>query len=43
VRDWENRARYVVEDGAIGWGWRILILFGVLVGLGGVYWAYNLH
>jgi len=27
----------------IGWGWRLLILVGVLVGLGGVYWAYNLH
>jgi hypothetical protein len=26
----------------IGWFWRILIGFGVVVGLGGVYWAYNL-
>ncbi len=26
----------------VGRGWRILILFGVLVGLGGVYWAYHL-
>jgi hypothetical protein len=43
VRDWENRAAYGFEEGAIGTGWRLLILFGVLVGLGGVYWAYNLH
>jgi hypothetical protein len=27
----------------VGWGWRGLILFGVVVGLGGVYWAYNLR
>ncbi len=26
----------------VGWGWRALILFGVVVGLGGVYWAYHL-
>jgi hypothetical protein len=30
------------EGGAIGLGWRLLIVFGVVVGLGGVYWAYNL-
>jgi hypothetical protein len=24
------------------WGWT-LVFWGVLVGLGGVYWAYNLH
>ncbi len=26
----------------IGVGWRLLILFGLVVGLGGVYWAYHL-
>jgi hypothetical protein len=30
-------------SGEIGWGWRILIGFGLIVGVGGVYWAYNLH
>jgi hypothetical protein len=28
---------------AIGLGWRLLILFGMIVGAFGVYWAYNLH
>lgn len=27
----------------VGWIWRAAIVFGVVVGLGGVYWAYNLH
>ena len=27
----------------VSWVWRVAILWGVLVGLGGVYWAYNLH
>jgi hypothetical protein len=31
------------EGGAMGWGWRLLIILGVIVGVGGVYWAYNLH
>ncbi len=31
------------EGPAIDWGWRLLILFGVVIGAGGVYWAYNLH
>ncbi len=26
----------------IGWGWKLLIVFGVIVNLVGVYWAYNL-
>jgi hypothetical protein len=26
----------------VGWIWRIAIIFGVIVGAGGVYWAYNL-
>jgi hypothetical protein len=43
VRD-EARQRMLGlgEGGAIGLGWRLLIVFGVVVGLGGVYWAYNL-
>jgi hypothetical protein len=31
-----------VARGGVGWGWRLLIAFGVLVGAIGVYWAYNL-
>jgi hypothetical protein len=31
-----------VVRGGVGWGWRLLIGFGVLVGAVGVYWAYNL-
>jgi hypothetical protein len=30
------------EGREVGLGWRILILFGVIVGLGGVYWTYHL-
>ena len=26
----------------VGWIWRVAIVFGVIVGAGGVYWAYNL-
>jgi hypothetical protein len=43
VRDEEQLASAGHDRAAIGTGWRLLILFGVLVGLGGVYWAYNLH
>ena len=44
VRDEERRATVGrTEGGAIGLGWRLLIVFGIVVGLGGVYWAYNLH
>ena len=35
-------AREERAGGEIGWGWRILIGFGLIVGVGGVYWAYNL-
>jgi hypothetical protein len=28
---------------AMGLGWRLLVVIGVIVMLGGVYWAYNLH
>jgi hypothetical protein len=31
-----------VARGGVGWGWRALIAFGVVVGAAGVYWAYNL-
>ena len=31
-----------VVRGGVGWGWRMLIAFGVLVGIAGVYWAYHL-
>jgi hypothetical protein len=31
-----------VVRGGVGWGWRLLIAFGVLVGAVGVYWAYHL-
>ena len=43
ARDEDLRAMAGINGGGIGIGWRILILFGVVVGLGGVYWAYNLH
>jgi hypothetical protein len=42
VRDEERREALGLEGGAIGLGWRLLIVFGIVVGLGGVYWAYNL-
>jgi hypothetical protein len=28
--------------GGVGWGWRALIAFGVVIGAAGVYWAYHL-
>jgi hypothetical protein len=31
-----------VVRGGVGWGWRLLIAFGALVGAVGVYWAYHL-
>ena len=43
VRDEERRASVGLGGTSIGLGWRLLILFGVLVGADGVYWAYNLH
>ena len=43
VRDEDRRAALgMTEGGAIGLGWRLLIVFGIVIGLGGVYWAYNL-
>jgi hypothetical protein len=39
----ERRAAWLGFEGpAIGVGWRWLIVFGVVVGLGGVWWAYHL-
>jgi hypothetical protein len=40
---WAMVAMWVVKRGTMPWwGWT-LVLWGVLVGLGGVYWAYNLR
>lgn len=40
---WALVALGIVRRGPVPWwGWT-LILFGVLIGAGGVYWAYNLH
>jgi hypothetical protein len=32
----------VAASGRLSWTWVAVILFGVVVGLGGVYWAYNI-
>jgi hypothetical protein len=42
VSDEDRLAIVGIGGSAIGTGWKILIVFGVIVGLGGVYWAYNL-
>ena len=42
ARDERVLASVGVTGPAIGAGWRWLIVIGVVVGLGGVYWAYNL-
>ena len=42
ARDASVRAAVGLEGGAIGPGWRALIALGIVVGLGGVYWAYHL-
>ena len=42
ARDEASRESAGLDGAAIGVGWRWLILFGVLIGLGGVYWAYHL-
>jgi hypothetical protein len=42
ARNEERRASVGLEGPAIGVGWRLLIILGVIVGLGGVYWAYHL-
>jgi hypothetical protein len=42
ARDARVLASVGIAGPAIGVGWRWLIVFGVVVGLGGVYWAYNI-
>jgi hypothetical protein len=42
ARDEDVRESVGLNGAAIGDGWLALILFGVVVGLGGVYWAYHL-
>jgi hypothetical protein len=42
ARDEDRLASVGLTGAAIGLGWRLLIAFGVLIGLGGVYWAYHL-
>lgn len=39
---WAMVAMGVVNRGPLNWWMRVVIWFGVLVGLGGVYWAYHL-
>ena len=36
-------AGMAVARHGLGWPWRLLIGIGVLVNLGGVYWAYNIR
>ena len=43
VRDADIRAMAGLKGSAIGAGWKVLIFLGMLVGVGGVYWAYTLH
>ena len=40
--DERRLAEFGIGGPAIGVGWRWLIVIGVVVGLGGVYWAYHL-
>jgi hypothetical protein len=42
ARDERVLASVGISGPAIGVGWRWLIVIGVVVGLGGVYWAYNI-
>jgi hypothetical protein len=43
ARDEDLRAMAGWRGAGMGLGWRFLVVIGVLVMLGGVYWAYNLH
>jgi hypothetical protein len=36
-------AMAAARNGRIGWGWKVLICFGIVINAIGVYWAYNLH
>jgi hypothetical protein len=40
--DAKRRAEVGLDGAAIGWGWRAVIAIGIVVGAGGVYWAYHL-
>ena len=42
ARETERLAKLGIDRPVIGLAWRLLIDLGVLVGVGGVYWAYNL-
>ena len=42
VRDERIHDAVGLEGPGIGLGWRLLIVIGLVVGLGGVYWAYHL-
>ena len=42
VRDERIRDAVGLDGPGIGLGWRLLIVIGLVVGLGGVYWAYHL-
>jgi hypothetical protein len=42
ARDERRREQVGLKGAAIGVGWRWLIVLGVIVGAGGVYWAYHL-
>jgi hypothetical protein len=43
ARDEDLRLMAGLGGGGMGLGWRLLVVLGVLVGLGGVYWAYHLR
>jgi hypothetical protein len=43
ARDEDLRAMAGLRGAGMGYGWRFLVVVGVIVMLGGVYWAYNLH
>ncbi len=42
AKDERIRESIGLVGAGIGLGWRLLIVFGVVIGLGGVYWAYHL-
>jgi hypothetical protein len=43
ARDEDLRAMAGLRGAGMGYGWRFLVVIGVIVMSGGVYWAYNLH
>jgi hypothetical protein len=42
ARDERLREAVGLDGPGIGLGWRLLVVVGLVVGLGGVYWAYHL-